>query len=163
VRANIEECYQDYLDLYLLTGLRRSDGLLVTSDNFNFEERTATFYQGKTQRHKTLPLTNDLSQVAQRLIDKVGLGQPFVTVDADTLTKSFGKARLRAGLPGAITFHSLRRSFASWLAQAGVDFKTLQSLTGHLSAEALQIYVHTFDPNRRSAIERLQLPKAANA
>jgi hypothetical protein len=42
------------------------------------------------------------------------------------------------------------------------DYLDLYMLTGHLSAEALQIYLHTWDPNRRSAIERLHLPKAAN-
>ncbi len=134
----------------------------MTSENFNFEEGVATFYQSKTERHKDLPLTSDLAQVAKRLIEKVGIGKHFIEVNADTLTRAFDRARVKAELPGAITFHSLRHSFCSWLAQAGVDFKTLQTLSGHQSAEALQIYVHTFDPTRRSAIERLQLPKVSN-
>jgi site-specific recombinase XerD len=62
-----------------------------------------------------------------------------------------------------LTFHSLRHSFASWLAAAGTDFKTLQELIGHTSGAATQIYVHAFNPNKRSAIDKLRLPQAVNA
>jgi hypothetical protein len=58
-------------------------------------------------------------------------------------------------------FHSLHHSFASWLAALGTDFKTWQELIGHSSGEATQIYVHAFNPNKRSAIEKLRLPRKA--
>jgi integrase/recombinase XerD len=74
---------------------------------------------------------------------------------------NFRNARKRAELPSSLTFHSLRHSFASWLAALGTDFKTLQELIGHSSGEATQIYVHAFNPNKRSAIEKLQLPRMA--
>jgi len=160
LRSHAAENYRDIFDLYLLTGLRRSEGLPLTAENFNFETQTATFFQSKTQRHKTLPISSELAQVARRLIAKAGPGRPLVQVQASALTVAFRKARIRAGLPESITFHSLRHSFASWLAQAGVDFKTLQSLTGHRSGQALEIYLHSFEPSRRSAIELLRLPEA---
>jgi len=162
LKSHIGENYRDILDVYLLTGLRRSDGLKLTSESFDFETMTATFFQSKTQRHKTLPISGELAQVVRRLVDRVGIGRPLIQVKASALTVAFRKARIRAGLPESITFHSLRHSFASWLAQSGVDFKTLQSLTGHASSQALEIYLHSFEPNRRTAIEKLVLPKVAN-
>lgn len=161
LRGQIGESFRDILDLYLLTGLRRSDGISLTSENFNFETQTATFFQSKTQRHKTLPMSKDLVELVSRMIGRVGVGRALIHVQPSALTVNFRKARIRAGLPESITFHSLRHTFASWLAQAGVDFKTLQSLTGHKSSQALEIYLHSFDPNRRSAIEKLTLPRKA--
>lgn len=158
------EEFADLVDFYLLTGIRRSDGLQITSECFDFENMTVTLPQHKQQNHKALPLSAELAAVAKRIIERVGIGRPFVQVKPGALTLAFRRARIRAGLPAAITFHSLRHSFTSWLAQAGVDFKTLQSLTGHSSSQALEVYLHSFDPNRKSAIEKLQLPmrKAAN-
>jgi len=33
---------------------------------------------------------------------------------------------------------------------------------GHRSSQATEIYVHSFDAGKRSAIDKLRLPKAAN-
>ncbi len=98
------------------------------------------------------------------MIQRVGPGQPLVQLHPSRLTDNFRAARKRADLPSSLTFHSLRHSFASWLAALGTDFKTLRELIGHRSGEATQIYVHGFNPIRRSAIEKLHLPRtAANA
>ena len=59
---------------------------------------------------------------------------------------------------------SVRHTFASWLAAPGTDFKTLHKLIGRRPGEATHIYGHAFDSNKRSAIEKLTLPrKPANA
>jgi integrase len=159
LKAAIREEYGALIDFYLLTGIRRSDGLNITSENFDFERMVATLPQSKQRNHKVIPISKDLAEVVRSLIDRVGVGKPFVHLNPSTLTVNFRKARIAAGLPASITFHSLRHTFASWLASLGADFKTLQSLIGHSSSEATQIYLHSFDKERRSAIEKLVLPK----
>jgi integrase/recombinase XerD len=124
---------------------------------------TATLPQHKQANVKRIPISPDLAAVVQRIIERVGMGKPFVQMSDGRLTMNFCTARTKAGLPPSITFHSLRHSFASWLAALGTDFRTLQALTGHSSSEALGIYLHAFDPAKRSAIEKLHIPRAASA
>jgi integrase/recombinase XerC len=151
--------FSELADLYVLTGIRRSDGLNITSENFDFEQMVATLPQHKQGTYKTIPIGQDLAEVVLRIISRVGEGQPLVQMSPDQLTIKFKKAREDAELPTSLTFHSLRLSFASWLAALGTDFKTLQELIGHSSGEATQIYVHAFNPNKRTAIEKLRLPR----
>ena len=158
---NARETFSDTVDFYFLSGLRRSDGLNVTSENFDFDSMMATLPQHKQGTHKTIPIGEDLAEVVIRMIQRVGPGKPLVSVHPSRLTDNFRAARDRAKLPSSLTFHSLRHSFASWLAALGTDFKTLQELIGHRSGEATQIYVHAFNPNKRSAIEKLHLPRKA--
>jgi len=158
LRAATKPEYADIFDFYLLTGLRRGEGVEVTSENFNFQTMTATFFQSKTQRHRALPISHDLGEVVRRLIARAEPGKPLVSVRKLSLTKIFLRARIKAGLPSSITFHSLRHTFCSWLAQSGVGLPTLMSLSGHASVSAASVYLHSFDATRKNAVEGLHLP-----
>jgi len=75
------------------------------------------------------------------------------------------KARERAGKAGrslsALSFHSLRHSFNSALANAGVSQELRQKLTGHASAEINAHYTHHEIETLRRAVEAIpRLPKS---
>jgi integrase len=73
--------------------------------------------------------------------------------------KSKGRTR------NALTFHSLRHSFNSAMANAGVAQETRQKLTGHASAAINKVYTHHELETLRDAIEAvpgLQSRKAKN-
>lgn len=150
--------FSDIVDFYLLTGIRREEGKRLTSESFDFEAMTLTVYQSKQGTTKRIPISPDLLQVARRLIARVKPGEPIIPLHVSRLTGNFAAARDKAKLPESLTFHSLRHCFGSWLAAAGVDMRMIQELIGHRDATSTAIYVHAFDPNRRSAIERLHLP-----
>ncbi len=152
--------FADIVDFYLLSGIRREEGKRLTSESFDFENMTLTVYQSKQGTTKRIPISQDLHQVAQRLLARVKPGEPIIKLHVSRLTGNFAEARRKAKLPDSITFHSLRHSFGSWLAAAGVDMRMIQELIGHRDATSTAIYVHAFDPNRRSAIEKLRLPTA---
>ncbi len=61
---------------------------------------------------------------------------------------------MRSSFPASITFHSLRHTFASWLVECDVDINTVQELIGHSSLESTQLYVHAYDPKKRSALDK---------
>jgi len=164
LKASIADpAFSDIVDFYLLTGIRRGDGKNVTSGNFDFERMSVRLPQHKQATWKTIPIGRDLFAVAKRMIDRVGPGGPLVDLHVDRLTTDFAEARDRAGLPKSITFHSLRHTFASWLVAIGADIKTVQELVGHSSMESTQLYIHTFNSAKVSAIDKLILPRAKSA
>ncbi len=55
-----------------------------------------------------------------------------------------------------IGFHTLRHSFSSNLARAGVDDRTIDYLMGHQTEAMRRRYQHLFPDARRGAVERLQ-------
>lgn len=65
----------------------------------------------------------------------------------DNFRKAFASAVQRAGLPGRVTPHTLRHTFAAWLAQAGVDLLSIRDLLGHTDTATTLIYTH-LSPNR---------------
>lgn len=65
-----------------------------------------------------------------------------------------------AGLDPAMTFHSLRHTFASWMVQAGLPITDLQRLMGHKNVATTMVYAHASDESVRrhmdEAAERLR-------
>jgi integrase len=66
-------------------------------------------------------------------------GMPLYTAG---LSRELKKYVRLLGLDGRLHFHSLRHTFASWLAQAIVSIYTLKELLGHSSIQTTQVYSH---------------------
>jgi integrase len=83
-------------------------------------------------------------------------GKPLQDVDI-----AFKGACARAGIPfgrrvpGGVTFHTLRHTFASWLAIAGVPIKTIQELLGHKNIAMTMRYAHLSENVKRDAVGML--------
>ncbi len=108
---------------------------------------------GKTSRQKkviAVPLTPPcIAWIGDRK------GDFFPTIksqNAGTTSMQFssimGKANvpkqieLPGGLPASRSFHSLRHTFASWLAEADIHADVRQKLTGHSSSKIHARYSH---------------------
>lgn len=62
----------------------------------------------------------------------------------------------KAGLPTTLTPHSLRHTYTSLMAEAGVELPAIQRLLGHLNDNVTRrVYLHVTKPKKREAVEKL--------
>ena len=142
------------------TGARLGDLSNLRWNAIDLKTGLIVFTASKTKKPVTIPLHAELEQ---HLLKTPGVGGAFVfpslagrgTGGKLGLSGQFAAIMARAGIEGKITrhtaqgransnlsFHSLRHSFNSALANAGVSQEIRQKLTGHASAEMNAIYTH---------------------
>ncbi len=98
---------------------------------------------------------------------KSGLSESFKRLMAKAGIEK-GIARIKKGAAGRnvsrLSFHSLRHSFVSNLANAGVPAELRQKLCGHLDDVSHATYTHTEFATIRAGLEKLgRLPKPEGA
>jgi len=146
------------------TGARLKDVCNLTWGNVDLEKRLITFRAGKTGQLITVAIHPELEEHLLRLKSsddpksvlfpslagksgsgKSGLSMAFRRIMEKAQVEA-GVARVRAGSKGRSfslrSFHSLRHSFVSALANSGVSIELRRRLTGHASDEMHSIYTH---------------------
>ena len=146
-----------------LTGARLQDVTNIQWESVNLSKKLITYRARKTGSRVTIPIhpvleshlekiyaSKDTSvylfpKLAQRVTGgRSGLSMTFSRIMAragthsETLTKAKGKGRTVRTL----TFHSLRHSFNSAMANAGVAQEVRMKLTGHKSPDMNKVYTH---------------------
>jgi integrase len=133
------------------TGLRLSD---VTKLSRGHVDGTRLVIRPKKSKRSKKTISIPLSPPCIAWIgDRQGLFFPTLSKRvAGTLSTTFTRIMASTGvdrdieLPGGImarrSFHCLRHSFTSWLAEADVHADIRQKLTGHSSSKIHQIYTH---------------------
>jgi integrase len=166
------------------TGLRLGDIAEMTWEQVDLEQKFIHFdMTQKTGAGVTLPLHPDFeswleeqtkgigmarifpSFAGQQISGRSGLSQQFVAImrEAGIALKSAeakgkaGRTRLKK------TFHSLRHTFISDLANAGVHSDIRQKLAGHSDKRVHQNYTHHEIETLRGAVEKLPSIRTKNA
>ena len=163
------------------TGARLLDLARLTWGNVDLAERSISFTQRKTDAGLKVPIHPELEDYLLSLrVPDDGLKPLFPTFHrwgTAKLSKAFGRlmtearidagvARTKSGVAGRnvsrLSFHSLRHSFTSALANAGVPAELRQKLTGHADAKSHAIYSHFELEQLRVSLNRLnRLPRKA--
>ena len=147
------------------TGARLQDVANMTWGGIDLPSKTITYRAKKTGKPVTIPMHSELEThfLALSAPDK---SETFVfpklagqgTGGRSGLSMTFARIMARAGVIGevlraaskggkgrtvhALSFHSLRHSFNSAMANAGVTQEVRMKLTGHTSAEMNKGYTH---------------------
>jgi len=113
----------------------------------------------KSGKPRTVPLNTTLRAALAKQRQDAGEGQEWVFARQDgqpyrSIRTTFHTACKRAGLAD-VTPHVLRHTFASRLAMAGVDPRTIQELGGWASLDMVERYTHLSPTHKAEAVERI--------
>jgi integrase len=168
-----EDDWKGAILLGYYTGARLGDVANMRWSAIDLDQRLIRFTPSKTKKPITIPLHPDLKR---ELFKRPGIGKAFLfpslagkgTGGKHGLSGRFAAIMERAAIEGKITrhaeggratsnlsFHSLRHSFNSAMANAGVSQEIRQKLTGHASAEMNTRYTHHELGPLRAAIATL--------
>src|ERR1044071_319797 len=131
----------------LFTGCRLGEILSLRWSDVDLSRNTLTVIQQKTRKQKVLPIESDLRTLFASLPRGIGNapvfkrsdGQPFSAIEVQ---RAFAVARKLSGIRQELTPHSLRHTFASWLAISGQPLRTIQELLGHADVRMTIRYAH---------------------
>jgi integrase len=152
--------------LLLGTGLRSTELSLLVPNQVDFKRNRLTVDAAKTKNKKAdvLPLRADLVQSLAEWIEKYGIqsNNRVFQYDADALRYFFYKDLKAAGIEriGAdgrsVDVHSLRKTFGTLLAKAGVPLTTVQRLMRHSTPLlTAKLYIDVEAVDMMQAVEKL--------
>jgi integrase len=155
------------------TRARLRDIVKLRWQSIDLEKQTIMFKQQKTSARVVIPIHPELYAYllglsapgdaeefvfpilsAKKTSGKSGLSMAFARImeKANVRGKVLRKREGKGRTVHSLSFHSLRHSFNSVLANAGVPQEIRQKLTGYVSAEMNKVYTHHEDAVLRQAV-----------
>jgi integrase len=144
------------------TGLRQSEILDLKWPRVDLSRKTITILEEqKNKGRDTLPLSEGALRVLQGReethsaeTDYVFHTQNATRISSRNLLRGFYSAKKKAKIEN-LRFHDLRHTFATRLAQAGVDLYTIQKLGRWKSISMVTRYAHHCPESLRTGVEAL--------
>ncbi|MEE9913253.1 MAG: site-specific integrase [Deltaproteobacteria bacterium] len=157
--------------LALHCGLRAGEIFNLKGQDLDFENKQINISDPKNKESRKAYMTKDiykaLSKRAPESPDDYIFKDKKHRGKITSISNAFGKAIAKLGLNKGITdrrqmvtFHSLRHTFASWLALQGESLLTIKELLGHRTMTMTMRYAHLMPEQKKQAA--LNLEKAFN-
>ena len=165
IEAILGKCNGEWgraVNISLMTGLRLHDATRLESSHYDKDSDAVSITESKTNKPLLIPVNDTLRRYLKRKAVTPGLSKH----ESGALGKMFDKILADAEIDrqpvkqGKNTvyrksFHSLRHTFVTRLADAGVDPEIRRKLAGHSSVEVHEIYAHHNIERMRDAIRKL--------
>lgn len=151
---------KDLIIVALATGLRRDELFSLLRDDVDLSLNLVTVTDGKGGKMRTVPI--DPEGEAARVLERLKkdsrsewiFTSPHSGGKLTRVDKSIARACEIAKIEPA-TLHTLRHTFCTRLAAAGVDVRTIKELAGHADLSTTMRYMHLVESNARQAVRRL--------
>lgn len=150
------------LELLFATGVRVSELCNLRTTDVDLEQGNIKIY-GKGAKERMVQVAN--AEVIQALkkyylafqADIHSVGYLFINrlhhrLSEQSVRFMISKYAAKCNLPGHITPHMFRHSFATLLLEEDVDIRYIQELLGHSSITTTQIYTHVATNKQREII-----------
>ena len=160
---NSPDWLRDIILFNLHTGLRQDELLSLTWDRVDDMFRKTIFIkETKNGKPRTIPLNKTAVDILMRKAKVISIKSKIVfhsksgtKIDKHNLRRAFVIAKERAGIED-FTFHGLRHTFATRLAQRGIDLYKISKLLGHKDIKTTQRYAHHCPDSLRDGVEILE-------
>ena len=164
--VSLLECSPDWLrDIILFnlqTGLRQDELLSLTWDRVSVVREEILIKETKNGKPRTIPLNKTAFDILERKAKVVSIKNQIVfhsktgtKINKHNLRRAFVNAMGRAGIED-FTFHGLRHTFATRLAQSKIDLYRISKLLGHKDISTTQRYAHHCSDSLRKTVEVLE-------
>lgn len=167
----LSECRKRSKQLYeicllsLHTGMRAGEIFNLTWADIDIENELIHIKDPKNKSNRVAYMTPKVKEIFEAKLK----GDPEELVFKDkkgdkikAISKTFDRVVKELGLNDGVTdprdkvvFHTLRHTFASWLAIQGTPIYTIKELMGHKTLAMTERYSHLIPDSKRSAIKGL--------
>ncbi|MHC4455183.1 MAG: tyrosine-type recombinase/integrase, partial [Planctomycetota bacterium] len=159
---NSPDWLREIVTFGLHTGLRLQEILSLEWSRVNLFRRTILIKETKNGNPKTLPLNKNALDVLNQRSTVKSIKNDFVffnsngeKINSNVLRTAFYSVLKKVGIDD-FRLHDLRHSFATRLAQAGVDIYKISKLLGHKDIKMTQRYAHHCPDSLRDGVEMLE-------
>ena len=162
-----EGWFKEVIIFAVSIGLRRGELINLRWNNVDLQRKLLTIesnptFLTKSGRRRIIPLNESVYFLLQRKQSK-DISEYVFTLNGkmlhdDWITHLFKRYVRAANLSNQnIHFHSLRHSFASWLAQDGTSVYMIKDLLGHSDVKTTQIYSHLQPESLHSEVNKISI------
>jgi integrase len=146
----------------LLTGARYSELTRMKTADFNADTGAVFIQPSKSGKGRHIPLNAEgRAFFTAQTVGKAGTAPIFTRAAGGAWgtnhhVRPLANACAKAKVQPAVTFHELRHTYASLLAQAGADLLTISKLLGHADTRiTARHYAHLCDQTLANAVNAL--------
>ena len=142
--------------LFLLTGVRRAELLEARWEHVDWDRGTLTLPETKSGEEQQVTLSAASLAILQSIPQLNG--NPYILPGAKpgrhlvNIDKPWRRIRSAAEIED-VRLHDLRRTFGSWLSQAGVDLNLIKGALRHANISTTLIYARLGEDTARQAVE----------
>jgi len=159
---NSPQWLKEIIVFALHTGLRQDELLSLQWSRVDLFRKIIIIQESKNGKPRTIPLNRialdilmEKAKVRNLKSDLVFLSNAITKICCQNLIKAFNTAKDKASIQN-FHFHDLRHTFATRLAQKGVDIYKISKLLGHVSITMTQRYAHHCPESLRDGVEALE-------
>jgi integrase len=153
--------------LSLYTGMRMGEIFNLNWNDIDLEHGNISIKDPKSGESRNAYITDPLNRLFQGIKNSIPMARGLVFKDRKgnkirEISNVFDRTVERLGFNKDVTdrrdkvvAHTLRHTFASWLAMQGEPIITIQKLMGHSNIEMTLRYAHLSPSHERTAVEKL--------